>query len=119
MSAGLIAVLALLAGVGIGTLDAMLAMAEGARRDRDHARKLGRLHLATGARLHESQQQAQRLARRCDSLVARLARMQGHIDALRETGTAVAMAAQLDALWQRADWQESQPAAAARPSRGA
>ena len=45
--------------------------------------------------------------------------MQGHIDALRETGTAVAMAAQLDALWQRADWQESQPAAAARPSRGA
>lgn len=111
MSPELIGALALLAGIGIGALSAMLAMAESARRDREHARKLGRLHLATGARLHEAQQHLRRREQRCDALVARLARLQGHIDALRESSTAVAMAAQLDALWQRADWQESQPAA--------
>lgn len=110
MSAGLIAVLALLAGIGIGAMVAMLAMAESARRDREHARELGRLHLATGARLHEAQQHLRRSEQRCDALVARLARLQGHIDALREAGTAVAMAAQLDALWHRANWQDSQPA---------
>lgn len=110
MSPELIGALALLAGIGIGALSAMLAMAESARRDREHARQLGRLHLATGARLHECQQHLRRRERRCEALVARLARMQGHIDALRETGTAVAMAAQLDALWERAAWHDSQPA---------
>lgn len=108
MPFALIIALAFGAGVGIGALAAMLATAEAARRDREHARQLGRLHLATGARLHEAQQQLARRERRSDALVARLARLQGHIDALREAGTAVAMAAQLDALWQSARWTDSQ-----------
>jgi TolA-binding protein len=110
MSTELIAVMALLAGIGIGAMSTMLAMSESARRDREHARQLGRLHLATGARLHECQQNLRRREHRCEALVARMAILQRDIEAMREAGTAVAMAAQLDALWQRADWHDSQPA---------
>lgn len=111
MPFALIIALAFGAGVGIGALAAMLATAEAARRDREHARQLGRLHLATGARLHEAQQQLARRERRSDALVARMAILQRDIEAMREAGTAVAMAAQLDALWKRVDWHDSQPMA--------
>lgn len=110
MPFALIIALAFGAGVGIGALAAMLATAEAARRDREHARQLGRLHLATGARLHECQKNLRRREQRCEALVARMAILQRDIETMREAGTAVAMAAQLDALWQRADWHDSQPA---------
>lgn len=103
----------LLVAVAAAALGAMVGMslqAEAARRDREHARQLGRLHLATGARLHECQKNLRRREQRCEALVARMAILQRDIEAMREAGTAVAMAAQLDALWQRADWHDSQPA---------
>ena len=96
-------------GAAVGAMAVLVLQSEAWLRDREHARQLGRLHLATGARLHECQQNLRRREQRCEALVARMAILQRDIEAMREAGTAVAMAAQLDALWKRADWHDSQP----------
>jgi hypothetical protein len=59
------------------------------------ARRLGRLHLAVSARLHELKRQHDRLQQRADILLIRLSRQQERTDGLREISEASALAAQL------------------------
>lgn len=114
MSAALIAVLAGAAGVGVGALVAVLVLGNEARREREHARHLGRLHMAASARLYEREQHLRAERRRVDALLMRLAREQGRSEQVAQTALEVATLAQLDALW-----PDSRPAVDAGAESGA
>lgn len=97
-------------GAVAGALAALALQAEAARRDREHAQRLGRLHLAVSARLHEAHKMLRIERRRSDELLARLARTQGNAEEIRQTALEVSMLARLDALWTDSTWRDSQPA---------
>jgi hypothetical protein len=98
-----------LVGAAAGSSAVFLLMVEALRYERAKARRCGQAHLAMSARHFELNRLYERKRQRNDKLVSRLSLVQRDIEAMKEASTAVAMAAQLDALWKRADWHDSQP----------
>ena len=91
--AAVLAVAAVVAAAGFGSWAAVRGL--GHYYLAAKARRLGRLHLAVSARLHESQRQVERQQQRIAILLISLGRQQERGDGLREISEASALAAQL------------------------